>query len=200
MTTVRALLLCGGKSSRFGADKLLASLDGQPLVAHSVRHLLAGVGNALAIIPTGSKALRRALDDAGCDVLESPDCVRGMGATLAAGVKSTSDAGGWIVALGDMPFVKPITIAAVVDRIERGVLIAAPVYQGIRGHPVGFSARLRQELLALDGDEGARHILAHHRDAIEALPVMDEGVTADVDVPADLGDRPLDSNGSGVRR
>ncbi len=186
MSTVRALLLCGGKSSRFGSDKLAARLDGQPLVAHSVRHLVAGAGNALAIIPTGSKALRRILDDAGCDVIESPDCFRGMGATLAAGVAATSDATGWIVALGDMPFVKPITIAAITDKIEKGALIAAPIYQGIRGHPVGFSARLKDELLALDGDEGARSVIAEHRDAIEVLIVDDAGVGADVDTPDDL--------------
>jgi molybdenum cofactor cytidylyltransferase len=186
MSTVRALLLCGGKSSRFGSDKLAANLDGQPLVAHSVRHLLAGTGNALAVIPTGSKALRRILDDAGCDVLESRDCIRGMGASLAAGVAATADASGWVVALGDMPFVKPLTIAAIVDKIEKGALLAAPIYQGIRGHPVGFSARLRDELLALDGDEGARSVIARHRDAIDVLIVADEGVGADIDVPADL--------------
>ncbi|HUL55367.1 MAG TPA: NTP transferase domain-containing protein, partial [Usitatibacter sp.] len=96
-TRVRALLLCGGKSSRFGSDKLLADLDGQPLVAHSARHLLAGAGNALAVIPKGSRSLMRVLDDAGCDVLESADCARGMGASLAAGVRASPDAPGWIV-------------------------------------------------------------------------------------------------------
>jgi molybdenum cofactor cytidylyltransferase len=186
MSTVRALLLCGGKATRFGSDKLAANLDGQPLVAHSVHNLLAGAGNALAVIPPGSKKLRRILDDSGCDVLESPDCIRGMGASLAAGVAAMPDASGWIVALGDMPFVKPLTIAAVVDKIEKGALIAAPMYQGIRGHPVGFSSRLKDELLALDGDEGARGVLAAHRDGIEALIVADAGVAADVDVPADL--------------
>ena len=119
-------------------------------------------------------------------MLESPDCIRGMGASLAAGVAATPDATGWIVALGDMPFVKPLTIAAIVDKIEKGALIAAPVYQGIRGHPVGFSASLKAELMALDGDEGARSVLAAHRDAIEVLIVADEGVSADVDVPDDL--------------
>ncbi len=189
MTTVRALLLCGGKSSRFGADKLLADLDGQPLVAHSARHLLAGAGDALAVIPPHSKALRRALDDSGCEVLESEDCTRGMGASLAAGVRATADAGGWIVALGDMPFVKPLTIAAIVDRIEKGALIAAPMHQGIRGHPVGFSAKLKDELLALDGDEGAKRVVAAHRDDVQVLLVSDPGVNADVDVPDDLVNR-----------
>jgi molybdenum cofactor cytidylyltransferase len=188
-TLVRALLLCGGKSSRFGADKLLANVDGLPLVAHSVRHLIAGAGNALAVIPPHHKALRHALDDAGCDVLESPDCERGMGASLAAGVRATSDAGGWIVALGDMPFVKPLTIAAIVDKIEKGATIAAPMHQGIRGHPVGFAAKLRDELLALGGDEGAKRVVAAHRDDVQVLLVSDPGVNADVDVPDDLVNR-----------
>jgi len=186
MTKVRALLLCGGKASRFGSDKLLATLDGQPLVAHSVRHLLAGAGNALAVIPAGSTALKRALEDAGCDVLESGDCVRGMGASLAAGVKASADAHGWIVALGDMPFVNPMTIATIVDRIGKGVMIAAPVYQGVRGHPVGFSRALKDELAALDADEGARSVIALHRNELEAVLVTDAGVNADVDTPADL--------------
>jgi molybdenum cofactor cytidylyltransferase len=188
-TQVRALLLCGGKSTRFGADKLLANLDGQPLVAHSVRHLLAGAGNALAVIPPNSKALRHALDDAGCDILESPDCLRGMGASLAAGVKAMGDASAWVVALGDMPFVKPLTIATIVDKLEKGATIAAPMYQGIRGHPVGFSSRLKNELLALDGDEGAKRVLAAHRNDVQVILVTDPGVGADVDVPGDLVNR-----------
>ncbi|HLX22296.1 MAG TPA: nucleotidyltransferase family protein [Usitatibacter sp.] len=188
-TPVRALLLCGGKSSRFGADKLLADLDGHPLVSQSARHLMAGAGNALAVIPPNSKVLRRVLDDAGCKVLESRDCERGMGASLAAGVRAIPDAGGWIVALGDMPFVKPLTIAAIVDRIEKGALIAAPMHQGIRGHPVGFSARLKDELMALDGDEGAKRVVAAHVDDVQVLLVNDPGVNADVDVPDDLVNR-----------
>ncbi len=188
-TQVRALLLCGGKASRFGSDKLLADVDGQPLVAHSVRHLIAGIGNALAVIPPHSKALYRVLDDAGCDILESPDCARGMGASLAAGVKATADASGWIVALGDMPFVKPLTIATILAKIEKGAMIAAPMYETIRGHPVGFSAALKSELMALDGDEGAKHLLAAHRDDVHMILVTDPGVSADIDVPSDLTNR-----------
>jgi len=183
---LRALLLCGGSSSRFGSNKLLAPLDGEPLVARSARHLIAGVGRALAVVPVGSPALAQALDDAGCDVLASPDCARGLGASLAAGVAASAGAEGWIVALGDMPFIDPLTIAAVAERIGRGALLAAPVHQGVRGHPVGFSRALKAELLALDGDEGARAVLAKHRGALESVFVDDAGVTADVDVPADL--------------
>ena len=186
MTGVRALLLCGGRSSRFGSNKLLATLDGGPLVVRSARNLMAGAGRALAVVPAGSGALAVALREAGCDVLESPDSARGLGASLAAGVRTLADADGWIVALGDMPFIRASTIAAVAERIARGALIAAPMRNGQRGHPVGFGAALKAELLALDGDEGARQVIGKHRDAMVGVAVDDEGITADVDVPADL--------------
>ncbi|HSW83600.1 MAG TPA: hypothetical protein VLH12_09000, partial [Usitatibacter sp.] len=67
-------------------------------------------------------------------------------------------------------------------------LVAAPVDRATnaRGHPVGFSARLREDLLALDGDEGARSVIQSHRDAVTLIPVDDEGITVDIDTPRDL--------------
>ena len=183
---IRALLLCGGRSSRFGSNKLLAPFDGEPLVARSARNLMAGAGRVLAVVPVGADALARVLDDAGCDILASPESARGLGASLAAGVAASADARGWIVALGDMPRIQPLTIAAVADRIAHGALLAAAVHQLVRGHPVGFGEALKAELLALDGDDGAKQVLAKHLDALERVVVDDEGVTFDVDVPADL--------------
>lgn len=183
---LRALLACGGRSSRFGSDKLSAMLDGEPLVAHSARNLLAGAGNALAVIPPGARRLRDILEGAGCEILESTDCARGLGGTIAAGVAASASADGWIVALGDMPFIRPLTIASVADRLAHGAPVAAPILGGVRGHPVGFGRALKAALLALDGDEGAKGILASHRDLIETFIVDDPGVLEDVDVPGDL--------------
>ena len=193
---IRGLLLCGGKSSRFGSDKLLVRhprgdgdpASAEPLVAHSARNLIEGAGNALAVIPLGATELRRALESAGCDILETKDTQRGLGASLAAGVAASTGARGWIVALGDMPFIRAATIAAIRAAIEGGALIAAPVLAGTgkRGHPVGFSAPLESELSALDGDEGARSIITKHRASLVALPVDDAGILADIDTPGDL--------------
>ena len=190
---IRGLLLCGGRSSRFGSDKLLFrhSREGGsplPLVANSARHLVQGAGNALAVIPLAAAELRRVLEDAGCEILESRDTARGLGASLAAGIAAASDADGWIVALGDMPFIEPATIVAVRRRLEEGALIAAPVTRdtGQRGHPVGFSRALRDELAALDGDEGARSVIAHHRAEIALIEVDDAGIVKDIDTPSDL--------------
>jgi molybdenum cofactor cytidylyltransferase len=93
---------------------------------------------------------------------------------------------GWVIALADMPFVRPDTIAAVAAALARGAPIAAPVHDGRRGHPVGFSRRFLNDLLALSGDSGARRIVAAHADATFLIPCSDPGVLADVDVAGDL--------------
>ena len=184
--TIRALLLCGGRSTRFGADKLLAQWQGAPLVAASASRLIEGAGPVLAVMPLGNAALRRVLERAGCEILETDRTSRGLGASLAAGVESASRASGWIVALGDMPRVKSATVAAVKAALQKGAAIAAPFHDGSRGHPVGFSAALRGELLLLDEDVGARAVLERHAKDIARVDVDDPGIFVDVDTPEDL--------------
>ena len=189
---IRGLLLCGGSASRFGGSKLLAAIPGEessgPLAARAARSLREGAGNALAIVPVGAGELRAALEAAGCEVIESDRTARGMGASLAAAVAATDRAAGWIVALGDMPLVRSATVRAVRDALEDGALIAAPVLAatGRRGHPVGFAAALRAELLALDADVGARAILERHGDAVRLIPSGDAGVAVDLDTREQL--------------
>lgn len=189
---IRGLLLCGGMSTRFGADKLLAAIPGDegagPIVARAARNLVAGAGSALAVIPPGASALRDVLEPLGCRILESDRIRRGMGASLAAAVAASDSADAWIVALGDMPLVLPATIRAVADALADGALIAAPVSRqsGARGHPVGFAAPLRPELLALDADLGARAIVEAHRDRLRTIPTDDAGIFVDLDTPEQL--------------
>jgi molybdenum cofactor cytidylyltransferase len=190
---IRAILLCAGTSSRFGSPKLLAKrADGVPLVTHSAHSLMEGAGNVLAVIRPGDRELQYALVTAGCDVIESAAAARGMGASLASGVTGSPDASGWIVALGDMPDILPATHRAVVDALAKGAPLAAAVGRANRdrGHPVGFARALFDELCALDGDEGARAVVARHREALVEVPVDDPGIFLDVDTPADLA-RPL---------
>jgi molybdenum cofactor cytidylyltransferase len=178
------LLLCGGRSTRFGADKLMAG--DEPLVLQAARSLRMAVPHVLAVMPLAKPALRRLLEGAGCEILETDRTSRGLGASLAAGVESSSSASGWIVALGDMPRVRPSTITAVTAALEAGAMIAAPFHGGHRGHPVAFSAKLRGELIALDGDVGARGLLERHASEITRVDVDDAGILLDVDTPEDL--------------
>lgn len=182
---LRGLLLCGGRASRFRTDKLLAG--DPPIVTQSARHLIAGAGNALAVIPLGRPALRDALEALGCEVLESDRTAEGMAGSLVAAVRATMRADGWIVALGDMPRIRAGTIALVARALEEGARIALPAdASGRRGHPVGFDASLREELLALAGDVGARSLLARHAEAVRTLATDDPGIFVDIDTPEDL--------------
>jgi len=140
------------------------------------------------VIPPGARALRAALEGEGCGILESADTSRGLGASLAAGVRHARDADGWIVALGDMPFIASATFAAVARALREGALIAAPVHRmsKARGHPVGFSRKLFAELEKLDGDEGARSVISRHGADVSLIVVDDAGITRDIDTPSDL--------------
>ena len=109
-----------------------------------------------------------------------------MGVSIACGVSASADAAGWLVALGDMPLVPTSQHRVVADALRAGADIAAPVCQGRRGHPVGFAARFGDELRALDGDEGARAVLARHREALLELVVDDDAGWQDIDTPSDL--------------
>ena len=187
MIRPRGILLAAGASSRFGANKLLHPLpDGTPIAIASARTLLAALPGALAVVRPGSEPLQKLLREAGCEVTVCPRAEEGMGLSLAHAVAASGTAGGWVVALADMPFIRPDTITAVAARLEAGALIAAPVLCGERGHPVGLSAALREELLVLQGDEGARSVLKRHAVSIQLVEVDDAGIHRDVDTPGDL--------------
>jgi len=109
---------------------------------------------------------------------------------IACGVQAAADADGWIVALADMPWISPGTIAAVADALRVGAEIAAPRWRGERGHPVGFARAYGPLLAALTGDEGARAIVAARQWTLTPVDVDDAGAVRDVDHPADLASGP----------
>lgn len=185
------ILLAAGAGTRFGGAKLVHPLDdGVAIAAHAARNLFAAeLPLVVAVVRPGDFPLGDILEQEGCDVVPCAESVRGMGHTLAHGIQSTRDVSGWIVALADMPRIKSQTIKRVASALAAGAVIAAPAYRGERGHPVGFSAQLRDELLRLSGDSGARAVLERHRDEVQLIECDDPGVLIDIDVKSDL-DRP----------
>lgn len=184
---VVGVLLAAGAGTRFGGAKLLHPLeDGGAISAHAARNLRAAGLDVIAVIRPGDFPLSDLLEQEGCYVTQCAESARGMGYSLAHGVAAARDAGGWVVALADMPRVAPATIRSIADTLEAGAEIAAPVYRGERGHPVGFSAALHLELLALEGDMGARAVIDRHRDAMRLIECDDPGVLLDVDAKEDL--------------
>lgn len=181
------ILLAAGRSTRFGGDKLLYPLaDGTPLALASAWSLQAALPRVVAVVDTRNCPLRTLLAAAGIEIVAAPLADAGMGTSLASGVAATRDATGWIVALADMPFISPATVARVHAALLAGAPLAAPAYEGRRGHPVGFAARFRENLLTLRGDAGARHLLHEQREMLALLACDDPGVLRDIDTPEDL--------------
>jgi molybdenum cofactor cytidylyltransferase len=181
------VLLAAGEGVRFGGGKLVHPLDdGSAIAAHAARNLISAGLDVVAVVRAGDFPLADILEQEGCQVTPCTQSVHGMGHTLAHGVTASREAAGWIVALGDMPRVKPATIEAIAAALAAGAAIAAPVYQGERGHPVGFASRLRDELMQLVGDTGAKAVLQRHAEEIVLVDCDDPGVVLDIDRKADL--------------
>ena len=181
------LLLAAGSASRFGSDKLLHRLlHGVPIAVQAARHLKKEIARVVAVVRPNSDDLAGLLRAEGCEVVVCPNADEGMGASLAYAVRVAGEADGYLVALADMPFVRPTSIAAVRDALAAGAHIAAPYFRTRRGHPVGIAGKFRSELEALGGDEGARQLLAAHEAELVKVPVGDPGVIRDIDKPADL--------------
>jgi molybdenum cofactor cytidylyltransferase len=152
----------------------------------AARHLRAEVDRVVAVVSPAASELKSLLQGETIEVVVCERADEGMGASLACGALETPHAEAWLVALGDMPYVRPSSIAAVRAALEEGAPLAAPFFHARRGHPVGIGARYRAELIAIVGDEGARALLERHSAQLRKIPVGDPGVVRDIDRPEDL--------------
>jgi molybdenum cofactor cytidylyltransferase len=179
------LLLAAGSATRFGSDKLSHRLPhGVPMALQAARHLHCVLPTIYAVVKPGTQELALQLKDEGCQIVVCENAAEGMGASLACAARAAGKADGYLVALADMPFVRPSTIAAVRDALAAGASLAAPYWRSRRGHPVGISGTFFDDLLACKGDEGAKQLFA--RNEVRKVAVGDPGVIRDIDTPADL--------------
>ncbi len=183
---ITGILLAAGEGRRFGGAKLLHPLaDGRPVGLAALQALQGALDRVIVVVAPDQPALAELFGQAGTRVVVCPQARTGLGASLACGVRAVPE-GAWLIALADMPCIGPRTIARVAAAITAGAALAAPMYQGRRGHPVGFAPRFFADLCALRGDEGARRLLRAHARALQPIPTDDAGVLFDVDTPADL--------------
>jgi molybdenum cofactor cytidylyltransferase len=184
---VVAILLAAGSASRFGSDKLLHRLPHSvPIAIQSARHLKKAIERVLAVVRPGSAEIEKLFEKEGVETIVCERADDGMGASLACAVRASAKADAYLIALADMPFIRPTSIEAVRDALAAGALLAAPYFHARRGHPVGIAAVFRKEMEQLTGDEGAKKLLAAHADKLLKIPVGDPGVIRDIDTPSDL--------------
>ena len=184
---ITGILLAAGAAKRFGGGKLQQVLpNGLAICVASARNLAAAVDQVIAVVRPGDEATRTLLAaEPNIQIVVCERAEEGMGHSLAAAVAASPSDSHWIVALGDMPLINPNTIRRVAEAIEQGAAFAMPVYQGQRGHPVGIHSRFRADLHALEGDAGARAIIADHKSDVQLVETDDSGVLVDVDTVAD---------------
>ena len=179
------VLLAAGRGRRFGADKRWQPMaDGTPMAVAAADALAAAVDEVVVVLRPEDRALAELMRGRGCRPVFAREAVRGMGHSLAAAVAATPNADGWLVALADMPWIRPDSHRAVAEALRRGASQARAWHCGRPGHPVGFAARWGKSLRALGGDRGARDVL--DVGALVRCEVDDPGVLRDVDRPADV--------------
>ena len=205
---ITGIILAAGKGERFGGDKCLARLpNGMAMGVAAASNLAQFVDQLICVVRPQDKLLQMELLRAGLKIVICQDADAGMSASLRAGIKASPNVtSGWIIALADMPLIKPSTYQAVVTEaikqakylkhtkaIKQDQTVSAaqqpiivPSYKGQDGHPVYFPARFRDELLALSGDRGAKKLLHQYPEFVQRIALDDAGILQDFDTRADF--------------
>jgi len=190
---IAAIILAAGRSTRMGGpNKLLAELGGKTLVRTVTEQALASRASGVTVV-TGHQAaeVEKSLTGLNVKFVRNPDFAAGLASSVKAGIAAVPEsADGAVICLGDMPLIDAHLIDRLIDAFapDRGNLIAVPVSDGRRGNPVLWSRRFFSELMALDGDIGARHLIARHSEAVAEVPVEGFGAFLDIDTPQALAD------------
>nr|WP_282103392.1 NTP transferase domain-containing protein [Halomonas getboli] len=184
--------MAAGASRRFGPkDKRLARLpSGRTLLAATLIMASAAFARVRVVLRDDDDPVALGLP-ADAPILRAPRAAAGLGASLADAFTalgtdpSLSRAQAAAVLLGDMPGIAPDTLVRLCDAAapER---IVRPLHAGRPGHPVLFGRDVWAELADLDGDEGARRVVARHRARCHELEIDDPGIHLDIDVADDL--------------
>ena len=183
------IVLAAGQASRFTGPghKLAQALDGSDdagtVLSVTLRNAISSRLPVLVVTNAELAPLAYQQVAARDVVVLPPSRARGMGDSIAAGVSARADAAGWLLLPADMPRVRPGTLQLVAQALQTHA-VAYAQYRGRRGHPVGFSAELFSELVALTGDDGARRLVARY--PAQAVEIDDPGVLIDIDTVQDL--------------
>lgn len=183
---MQGVLLAAGYGIRFDTtqDKLLANLNGEPVLWHSANTLINALPNSIAVIQPHQHQRKQVLEQLGFRVVTSEQAKDGMGYAIADAVQASQQAPSWLVALADMPWLSSELIKKVSASITSDEGVSAPRFNNQRGHPVAFGAAWFDKLSCLTGDQGARDLLT-------SLPITwvdwhDNTIHRDVDKIDDL--------------
>ena len=186
--SVAAIVLAAGRSTRMGGpNKLLETISGKPLVRIAAEQALSSRASPVVVV-SGHERARVEAALAGLDVrlAHNPDYPQGLSTSVKTGLAALPpESEAAIVCLGDMPQVT----SALIDRLiaafdpERNALVVLPTFSGKRGNPVLWSRRFFPELMALEGDVGARNLIGAYPEVVTEVPVENAAAMVDIDTP-----------------
>ena len=185
---VAAVVLAAGRSTRMGAiNKMLAEIGGKPLVRIAVEQAVSSCAQPVIVV-TGHERekVEAALKGLPVRLVHNPGFSEGLGSSLKAGIAAVPEsADAAIVCLGDMPRVDAVLINRLIAAFdpEHGALVVVPSIDGRRGNPVLWSNRLFHDLMSIQGDIGARHLISSYAEAVVEVPVDGQAALTDVDTP-----------------
>jgi molybdenum cofactor cytidylyltransferase len=188
---IAAVVLAAGRSTRMrGPNKLLAEIARRPLVRIVAEEALASRADPVIVVAGHQRAeVEKALAGLRVRIVHNPDFAEGLGTSLRAGIAAVpADSDAAIVCLGDMPRVDATLMNRLIAAFDpdRGALAVVPTFEGKRGNPVLWSRRFFPDLMAIEGDVGARHLIGRYSEAVAEVPVDGKAALIDVDTPEAL--------------
>jgi molybdenum cofactor cytidylyltransferase len=190
---IAAIILAAGRSTRMGGpNKLLAEIGGRPLVRIAAEEALASQAKPVIVV-TGHQRdkVEAALQGLDVTIVHNPNFADGLSTSVKTGLAAVPQSvDGAIVCLGDMPQVRSSLIDKLLAAFDpaRSALVVIPVIGGLRGNPVVWSRRFFPELMAIEGDVGARNMIARYPEAVAEVPFADTAALVDVDTPEALAE------------
>ena len=188
---IAALLLAAGQSRRMGGpNKLLAEIDGVPMVTRVAQRLLAARARPIiAVLGNQAEMVDAALGKLPVERVRNPEFAAGLSTSLKRGIAALPpDLDGVIICLGDMPLISGRHLDRLIAAFNplEGRAIIVPTRRGKRGNPVLWSKRFFPEMAELAGDVGAKHLIGEHAELVAEVEMDDDAVLVDIDTPEAL--------------
>jgi molybdenum cofactor cytidylyltransferase len=183
-SSIGAVVLAAGMSSRMGESKQLLRLGGRTVLQQTLENLRgARVDEIILVLGFAAETIAANTAVEGVKVVINPQFADGMGSSLRTGLAALDPViNAALVVLADQPFIRPVTLDQLIDGyLQSGAQIAIPTYRGFRGNPVLLDRSVFAEVMALTGDVACRAIFGSHTDGIVKVPVDDLGVLLDID-------------------
>lgn len=183
-SNIAAIVLAAGRSTRMGSNKLIADVGGKPMVRRVAEAALLSAASPVLVVTGHHEAdVRIALTGLDVTFVHNPDYAQGLSTSLKAGIAaSPASVAGAMVLLGDMPQIAPDHLDQLIAAFRAGAgIVIVPVHAGKRGNPVLWPRAFFPAMLALEGDAGARRLLAANTACVREVDLGTDAIFLDVD-------------------